>query len=158
MRGRAYFLENYLAQLEVKELLTEPYSGEAFCGYAQIDHDFGLLEAVFTKEKSDWKSALSSLKGIYVIFDKSNGMKYVGSAYGDSGIWSRWSSYLGTGHGWNDELMSLIERNGIAYARGNFKFALLEIMSMTTPDDVVIRRECYWKSVLLSREYGYNKN
>jgi hypothetical protein len=142
----------------VQGLLQEPYSGEVFCGYDKIDHDFTALEPIFDNERQDWKSALSNLKGVYLISDKSNGKKYVGSAYGESGIWSRWSCYIGTGHGWNDELTVLIAKNGKGYARKHFKFALLEVMSMATSDETVIKRECYWKSVLLSREHGYNKN
>jgi hypothetical protein len=62
------------------------------------------------------------VKGVYLIVDKKNGKMYVGSAYGDLGIWSRWSCYIGTGHGWNDELTKLIKDNGIQYARDNFQF------------------------------------
>ena len=95
---------------------------------------------------------------MYLICDKSNGKKYVGSAYGDAGIWSRWACYIGTGHGWNDELTKLVDEKGIEYARNNFKFSLLEIMTMTTSDQSIIERESFWKNVLLTREYGYNKN
>ena len=158
MRGRAYYLEKYLDQFEVTEILPQPYSGEIFCGYEKINHDFNVLEAIFRNERLDWKTALSSIKGVYLICDKSNGKKYVGSAYGEEGIWSRWACYIGTGHGWNDELTNLIDEKGIEYARMNFKFSLLEIMTMTTSDEVVIARESYWKSVLLTREHGYNKN
>ena len=158
MRGRAYYLESYLEKLEVREILPERYSGEAFCGFAEIRHDFTLLETAFQNERDDWKSALSSVKGVYLITDKSNGKMYVGSAYGDSGIWSRWACYLGTGHGWNDELTKLIKKNGMVYARTNFQFALLEVMAMTAPDKAIIERECHWKNVLQSRERGYNKN
>lgn len=158
MRGRAYYLENYLDQFEVMEILPQPYSGEAFCGHENIDHDFNVLEAIFKTERGDWKSALSNIKGVYLIFDKSNGRKYVGSAYGDGGIWSRWACYIGTGHGWNDELTKLINEYGIEYARNNFKFSLLEVMTMKASEDTIRMRESYWKRVLLTTKYGYNKN
>ena len=83
---------------------------------------------------------------------------YVGSAYGDYGIWSRWASYIGTGHGWNDELTKLIIANGIEYARKNFQFSILEFRSMRTDDQVIINREQYWKRVLQTNAFGYNKN
>jgi len=158
MRGRAFYLEGYLDQFEVTELLPLPYSGEMFCGYENVNHDFPMLEAIFRNERLDWKTALSSVKGVYLICDKFNGKTYVGSAYGEMGVWARWACYLGTGHGWNDELTKLIDEKGIEYARMNFKFALLEIMAMFTADAVILARESYWKSVLLSRVYGYNKN
>jgi hypothetical protein len=145
--------------MTVSEVLKEPYSGAVFPGYENINHDFSKLKPIFKNQKSDWKGALKNIKGVYVIFDKSNGKKYIGSAYGDSGIWSRWSSYIGTGHGWNDELTTIIKNKGYSYAEENFKLSLLEYRPMKTDDKEIIRRENYWKEVLLSRgSYGYNKN
>ena len=89
----------------------------------------------------------------------SDGKKYVGSAYGEHGIWSRWSCYIGTGHGWNDELTQLISVQGYDYAKSNFKISLLEYRPMKTDDKIIIEREGFWKNVLLSRtSFGYNKN
>lgn len=158
MRGRAYRLERYLAQFKVSEILPSRYNGETFCGFENIDHDFASLEAVFHNERPDWKAALSSVKGVYLITDKSNGKHYIGSAYGGDGIWSRWACYIGTGHGWNDDLIDLLNRKGKRYARENFRFSVLEVMAMSTPDEAVIAREAHWKRTLLTREHGYNKN
>lgn len=158
-RGRSFYLEHYLDRMLVSELLKEPYSGERFPGYENIDHDFNILAPIFKNQKSDWHSALSNVKGIYVIFDKSNGKKYVGSAYGGDGIWSRWSCYIGTGHGWNDGLTEIIDKHGLEYAMKNFKVTLLEYRPMKTDDATIFARESYWKGVMLSREpFGYNKN
>jgi len=100
-----------------------------------------------------------NVKGVYLIVDKNNGKKYVGSAYGDGGIWSRWSCYMGTGHGWNDELTKLIQKEGMGYAMENFRLSLLEHRSMKTDDNVIIQRESFWKEALLTRGcFGYNKN
>lgn len=41
------------------------------------------------------------MKGVYVIHDTETGEPYVGSAYGDTGIWQRWSNYALTLHGGN---------------------------------------------------------
>ncbi len=158
VRGRAFYLENHYSSLLVSQILDKPYSGEAFCGYENIKHGFSQLEAIFKQNKQDWKAALQNVKGVYLIVDKKNGKMYVGSAYGESGIWSRWSCYIGTGHGWNDELTILIKANGIDYARENFQFSILEYRPMKTDDQVIIDREQYWKRVLLSGVFGYNKN
>ena len=158
MRGRAYYLENYFDKFEVLEVLPTPYSGELFPGYENINHDFHVLEPIFKSERPDWKAALSSIKGVYLISDTNNGKQYIGSAYGDMGIWSRWACYIGTGHGWNDELTKLINEKSIKYARENFRFSLLEIMSMSASDDFIMARESHWKTVLLTRVFGYNKN
>ena len=158
MRGRAYRLEKYIKEFELTEILPAPYSGERFPGYEHINHDFKTLERIFRYEQDGWKAALSGIKGVYLISDKRNGKQYIGSAYGDMGIWSRWACYIDTGHGWNDELTALIDEKTIGYARKNFHFSLLEIMSMRTADKTILDRESHWKHVLLTGEFGYNKN
>lgn len=159
LRGRAFLLENFIDYFSVSEILQKPYEGEEFPGYDNIKLDFSSLELLVNNQKTDWRVALENVKGIYLIVDKNNGKKYVGSAYGDYGIWSRWASYVYTGHGNNDELVDVISKNGIKYARDNFQFAILELRSMKTDDDVIINRESYWKEVLLTRgAFGYNKN
>ena len=157
-RGRAFKFEKHYEKLSVSQILESSYSGEAFCGYENIDHGFRYIEMIVKQGKRDWRAALENVKGVYLITDKSNGKKYIGSAYGQSGIWSRWCCYIGTGHGWNDELTQLIRKYGIGYARENFKFSILEYRAMKTDDQTIIDRETYWKNVLLSRDFGYNKN
>ena len=157
-RGRAFYLERYLNQMMVSEILKEPYSGEKFPGYENINHDFSELVQIFANDNLGWKAALENVKGVYVIMDKSNGKKYVGSAYGDSGIWSRWSCYMQTGHGGNDELVKLIEEKGFDYAKENFSMSLLEYRPMKVDDQTIIDRETYWKKVFLSNKFGYNLN
>ncbi len=158
-RTKARRLENCINNFIVAEVLKEEYTGEVFCGYENINHDFHMLENIFATEKPDWKGALKNIKGIYLITDKSNNKRYVGSAYGDSGIWSRWACYMESGHGYNDELTKIIRKKGKDYARQNFVFSLLEYRSMKTDDQDIIERENYWKKVLISRgDFGYNKN
>lgn len=157
-RNDSIKLENVYSEMVVSELLREPYSGEQFPGYENINHDFSFLETVFRSDRSDWKLMLENVKGVYLIVDKSNGKKYVGSAYGPFGIWRRWGCYIGTGHGFNDELTKLIDEKGIEYARKNFRLSLLEYRPARTDDHVIISRENYWKEALLSRKFGYNRN
>ena len=159
LRGRAFLLENFMDSMTIAEILEKTYEGEDFPGYDNVRIDFSSLELLVQNQKTDWRVALENVKGIYLIVDKFNGKKYVGSAYGDSGIWSRWCTYINTGHGYNDELVELIEKNGIDYARKYFQFAILELRSMKTDDDTIIKRESFWKEVLLTRgSFGYNKN
>lgn len=152
-------LENVFSEFGVIEILKESYSGKTFGGYEDIDLTFEQLEVIYKNEKADWRGALQNIKGVYLIADQSNGKKYVGSAYGEHGIWSRWQCYLETGHGWNDELTKLIKQKGIEYARKNFKFTLLEYRPTKADDTVVIERESFWKNALLTRgDFGYNSN
>jgi len=158
-RAKSVLPENQFKHMIVAELLRAPYTGEVFPGYEDINHSFNSMEAIFKQQKHDWKSALSNVKGVYLISDVSNGKRYVGSAYGETGVWSRWSCYIGTGHGHNDEFGKIIDVQGIEYARKYFIFSLLEYRSMKTDDHIIIKRESFWKEVLLTRgAYGYNKN
>jgi hypothetical protein len=100
--------ENHYSDLEVQEMLREPYSGRSFPGFEDIDLSFEELETLVRNSRPDWKAALASVKGIYLISDTKTGKRYVGSAYGDQGIWSRWCSYIATGHGGNVELRALV--------------------------------------------------
>jgi hypothetical protein len=99
VRGRAFFLDNHFHELQVAQILEKPFEEEAFCGYEQVEHSFSQLEAIIKQSKTDWKAALENVKGVYLIVDRGNGKMYVGSEYGDSGIWSRWACYIGTVHG-----------------------------------------------------------
>lgn len=159
MRLRAYYFESYIEDLIVQEILEKPYAGIPFPGFDNVRLDFTMLEILVKHDKSDWKDNLKEQKGIYVILDKSNGKKYIGSAYGDNGIWSRWCCYAGTAHGGNDELVELIEKEGVEYARENFQLSILEIWPKRTDNETIINRENHWKEVLLSRgDFGYNRN
>ena len=152
-------MERQYADFEVQQILREPYAGEPFPGYAHIDLSFGELETIVRNERSDWRAALENVKGVYLIMDKQGERVYVGAAYGEEGVWSRWVDYVGSGHGGNKELRELVATDGIDYCRRNFRFALLEQLLDTTPDDVVLGRESYWKDILRSRgRRGLNRN
>lgn len=159
-RGRSFKFENIYNKLSFCEVLKECYNGEIFCGYENISQDFSSLEVIYKNERTDWRTALENVKGIYTIVDKNTGKKYVGSAYGDTGIWARWASYMNNGHGWNKELIGLIKNAGLDYARKNFRITLIECLPFKTDDKVVIQRENFWKEALLTRDkrFGYNAN
>ncbi len=124
---------------------------------AKIEISFSELEVLVSNDRPDWKTALEHVKGVYLITDTSAPhLYYIGSAYGDQGIWSRWSRYIKTGHGENVELKELVK--DLDYCRSHFRFALLEYLPAYTEDAMVIERETHWKQVLLSREYGLNRN
>ncbi len=158
MRGRAFYLENFLDSFEVIQLLPERYDGESFCGYQNINHKLGVLKSLVDNEKQDWKAALHAVKGVYLIIDAKDGRAYVGSAYAEAGIWSRLTCYVGTGHGWNDGLMAAIKNKGLDYALANYQFSILEVFTFHTPDETILEREAHWKRVMLSRSFGYNLN
>lgn len=157
-RGKAHNFEKHYGTMQVVELLPEPYSGEAFPGHDWINESFASLESIVRTQKPDWKAALENTKGIYVVTDAATGKQYVGSAYGDAGIWARWCSYTTAGHGDNVELTAMIDEHGVEYARASFRFAILELCSTKAADADVLAREQHWKDVLRTREFGYNRN
>jgi hypothetical protein len=158
-QGRAFLFEKHMNSFDVIEILHFRYDGAKFPGYENINISFAELKPIIRREKQDWKYSLSPVKGVYLITDTSTGKYYVGSAYGGDGIWSRLSSYINTGHGWDQGLTDLLKDKEEDYAIKNFKFSLLETFTFTTPDQPILDRETYWKKVLMSRDFGhYNRN
>ncbi len=151
------YLENYIHDFELLEILRERYTVEPFPGFEKIKIKFELLRSIIAQEEKSWKTALSIVKGVYLIADLTNGKLYIGSAYNEYSFWTRWKEYASNGHGGNTLLKALINKNGIDYAN-NFQFSILETRSMNAENDEVIKRESFWKDILLSREFGYNKN
>ena len=149
---------NYDRILKVHEILREPYSGRSFPGYENINLSFAELDTLIRNDRPDWKAALASVKGVYLIRDKNTDKQYVGAACGYMGIWQRWHNYVAKGHGGNVELKKLVRENDIEYCRKHFQFALLEYHPDYTSDDVVLKREQWWKNVLGTRESGLNRN
>lgn len=152
--------DSMLGNMSVSEILPDQYAGEDFPGHANIDHSYEVLYDLWENIKSDWHAALTHCKGVYLITDTKTGLRYVGSAYGEDGIWSRWSVYFETGgHGNNKLLKKLLKSEPKGYANKYFKFSLLEQASSRDSEQYIISRESYWKNVFLSRgEYGLNDN
>jgi len=128
-----------------------------FPGYENVNLDYSTLKTIIKNEDLSWKTALKNIKGVYLITDKSNGKLYVGSVYGKEAFWTRWSQYIHSGHGNNIDLKKLLQETGEAHLE-NFNFSILEIRSSITDDLEIQQREAYWKRVLLTRQFGYNKN
>ena len=98
-----------------------------------------------------WKSALSQWRGIYYIFDTSNGKGYVGSAYGEENLLGRWLNYAASGHGGNRLLRKRDPRH--------FQFTILQRVSPDMISSDVIHLESTWKERLHTRKpFGLNDN
>ena len=152
-------MDTCYSEFEVKEILSEPYSGQAFPGFEYIDISFGELESLIRKGRLDWKTALENVKGIYLLTDTKTGKRYVGSVYGEGGVWSRWGEYIETGHGENVAIRDLIKEFGLDHCKNYFRFALLEHRPSNTSEDKIKSRETYWKNILFTRgDTGLNRN
>lgn len=150
-------LEKHYEKIILNEVLNKQFKVEEFPGYENVLLDFDVLKEIIIEEETSWKTALSNIKGVYIITDKLNGKQYIGSAYGGDAFWHRWKAYVNNGHGNNKELKKLLKDNGADYAT-NFQFSILEIRSNITSDEEIVKREAHWKDKLMTREFGYNQN
>lgn len=156
---RASYLngEKYADLLHVSAILDQRKTIGPFPGFNNVLLTHTMLRTVIREMDASWFTALSKLGGIYLITDTSDGKLYVGSAYGDEGIWQRWASYANTGHGNNKELRALLKEKGQEHANF-FQFKLLEICDINSSKNQIFDREIHWKEVLKSREFGLNRN
>lgn len=145
---------------EVYELAPNDKLGH-FPGYQNVSIRHKEMQTIFSNDEPSWKSALSNVKGVYVITDLNLGKLYVGSASGNTdGIWQRWSNYADLSNitGGNKEFIDIFNEFGIDYIVNNFQYSILEIFDTKTKADTIITRENYWKNVLDSKKHGMNHN
>lgn len=122
-----------------------------------IGHD--LLKSVVNEQEGryrDWRVALRSVKGVYLISDASSGRLYVGRADGTDTLLQRWTAYAQTGHGGNVELKRLIQGDP-AHPR-HFVFSILRVFSPAATPQEVARAESYYKQAMLTQLFGLNRN
>ncbi|MHA8059099.1 GIY-YIG nuclease family protein [Aquirufa nivalisilvae] len=144
--------ETVIEDIEVIQILPNTFDNDIFPGYDKVNITWEEMKRVI--EKDTWKTALQNQKGIYLLTDRSNGKKYVGSAYGEHMIIGRWRSYIKSGHGGNVRLKAL----GFDHIRKYFNYSILDIYKSSTNDQIIIEKENWWKDVLQSRKFGYNEN
>ena len=128
-----------------------------FTDYFDFILNYDELKEIVTKQYSDWKKMLSVTKGVYLISDTKTGKLYVGSAYGEDGIWGRWNSYVSTnGHGNNKTLKELVASDpnyGI-----HFQFSILMLLPRTITAEEAIKKERLFKNKLGTNSFGLNNN
>lgn len=162
-----YIDENIINNIQVYEIKKKPYLDcvDEFRGFEYVSKQYKDLKQIIDSDV--WRSALSSVYGVYVITDMHTGKLYIGSAYGENGIYGRWKVYLKDGYDKdevengnypNKQLCNLVKSNGISYIEDNFQYSILEIFPKTIDTNKVLEREAYWKKVFKSKEYGYNDN
>jgi len=133
------------------------FSVPPFPGYEKVILGHTELQLIVRDVEPTWKTALSTIGGVYLILDRSTGKQYVGSASGAGGIWQRWGNYASDGHGGNRELRLLVGAEGVPRA-GHFQYSILEVLSRSEMEAGVIARENHWKLALGTRQFGNNPN
>ena len=146
------YANSVIGECEVVTILPDIFDNDIFPGYDKVNISWEELSRVL--EKESWKTALQNQKGVYLISDTETGKFYVGSAYGENMILGRWMSYIKNGHGGNAELKKLT----FDHIKKNFRYSILDIYKANTEDIVIIEKEAWWKELLLTRKFGYNKN
>ncbi|MGE6396398.1 GIY-YIG nuclease family protein [Chryseobacterium scophthalmum] len=134
----------------VHQILEDTFDNDIFPGYDNVNISWKDLDRLI--RKSNWKTALENQKGVYLITDNSNGKMYIGAAYGTNMILGRWQSYIYNGHGNNKELIQL----QFEHIKNNFNYSILDIYKSTVDDNIILKRESWWKRTLLSVRFGYN--
>ena len=155
---QSYLLgEKWADSILLSHILPEKYAVPDFPGFKDVHLTRAKLDLIVKENIESWRSALSSVAGVYLISDSKSGKLYVGSAYGEGGIWARWCSYSATGHGGNVELKKLLRGKGPERA-AEFSYSVLEIADIRTSKEQILAREAHWKDALLTREHGLNAN
>ncbi len=122
-----------------------------FPGFDRLVLDHARLQAVMREPRyASWRTALSSVVGIYLITDTRDGRQYVGKADGAENIRQRWSAYAVNGHGGNVELRNVDPIT--------FRFSLLRVFDPATPAREIDVAESHFKFALDTRSHGLNRN
>ena len=122
-----------------------------FPGFDALILDYAQLQAVMREHRyAAWRTALSSVKGIYLITDTRDGRHYVGKADGAHSILQRWAAYAANGHGGNVELRSVDP--------ATFRLSLLRVFDPASPTFDIDRAEGHFKHALDTRRHGLNRN
>lgn len=143
---------------EVMKILPNNYVDD-FPGLMNIMVPYKSLKKIIENPESHsvWYESLTRLQAIYLILDKNSGNKYIGTTYGEYGLWQRWENYIkGDGTGNNKELKALKEKDPeFCY---NFQFSILEVLSKTANQKYCTEKESIWKEKLGSKAFGLNRN
>lgn len=142
---------------EIIQLLPKGYVKE-FPGYLDINISFRELHKIINNPDSNrlWHQMLSSVGGVYLIVDTTNGMQYVGSASGKEGLLGRWKEYIKNGHGNNKKLIEILENEPERIYK--FKFTILKTLPNSLTQKEILDEEKKYKDKLGSRVYGLNLN
>jgi hypothetical protein len=144
---RSWWRRAHRNEMPVRAVLEDSALDTAMEKWDEINFTWSQLNILSKR----WQAKLCEWRGIYYIFDRSDGKGYVGSAYGADNLLGRWREYAASGHGGNRLLRQRDPHQ--------FLFTILELVAPDMDSDDVIRREVTWKERLHTRQpYGLNDN
>ncbi|MEC2463425.1 GIY-YIG nuclease family protein [Bacillus cereus] len=143
--------------IEVVQILPKSETKE-FPGYLNFILKRWQLENIINNPSNHktWYETLSTVAGVYLIVDNKTGKQYVGSAYGEEGIWGRWKTYANNKHGGNKLLREIIDIDPDRVQ--DFTYTILQVLPLTYKDKEVFKVESLYKHKLGSRAFGLNSN
>jgi hypothetical protein len=146
----------YAKNIEVVEVLSSGRTLAPFKDYLKFSLNYAELKSLFSNEEahSDWKKPLESVFGVYLILAEGSGDQYVGSAYGEDGIWGRWRHYAHSGLEDNVKLKELMKSDP-SYP-GKFRFSILQILPKSTTKNEALKWETIYMRKLGTRAIGLN--
>lgn len=142
-------------KLQIAQIRSKKMTIQEFPGYNNVVVSYATLQIIISQNIASWYTALSNIKGVYLILDTTTGKPYVGKASGTVGIWQRWCAYADNGHGGNVKLQNILNEYGQSH-RNNFQYSILEIADTHASEQDIVKRECHWMDALKSRQFGLN--
>lgn len=142
---------------QVIEILPKGYIKD-FPGFEEIMLTFDEMYTIINNPDSNrvWHTMLSSVAGIYLITDFTDGNQYIGSASGNQGILGRWKEYAASIHGGNKKLISLLTSDPNRYKK--FQYSILRTLPKSLTRNEIIVHEQKYKQKLGTRAFGLNLN
>jgi hypothetical protein len=154
--ARSWYQYAHIHDKEVIAIQANPkYS---FSGYENLVLTYNELKEIIKDQVvyENWHTALKSVNAIYLIVDTGTGKQYVGSAYGDGGLLSRWACYIESKHGNNKKIIETLCQFPERYQY--FQFSILQILPRSITNEEVIQFENLYKQKLMSKAFGMNGN
>lgn len=113
--------------------------------------DAMVVQAPFLRALPEsWAARLREWRAVYLIVDERDGARYVGSAYGEENLLSRWRGHVARDKGVTARLVARDPRT--------FRFSILELLNPSLDASDVIEIENKWKERLHTRQFGLNEN
>lgn len=128
----------------IVELLRK-FEEREFPGYARFSEPLSRIPNL----SEAWRTALSSVGGVYLLTCPRDGSQYVGAAYGEGGFLQRWLRHAETG----GDAVRLQAR-----PRSDYQVSILEVMPVIADLRQVIAGESAWKEKLGTRAHGLTAN
>jgi hypothetical protein len=126
--------------------LRRSFGEDPFPGFSSLILNLSQIESI----PPSWSAALSATRGVYLLSCPRTREQYVGIASGAEGFIGRWREYFASGHGGNVALKSRDP--------SDYRVSILETVGNAATMMDLLALEARWKSKLLSREMGLNRN